>query len=65
SPLKKAEIIDWINNVRIGTDIESDEDFLVKLNVQVLSAQTIKDLRETVDTMMKYLHVTKGTNYDN
>ena len=60
SPLKKAEIIDWINNVRMGTDIEDDEQFLIKLNVQVLPAQTVKELRETVDTMMKYFYVTKG-----
>ncbi|MCK4576821.1 hypothetical protein KAU34_10465 [candidate division WOR-3 bacterium] len=60
SPLKKAEIVDWINNARIGTDIEDDEDFLIKLNVQVLPAQTVKELRETVDTMMKYFKVTKG-----
>lgn len=60
SPLKKAEIVDWINNARIGTDIEDDEQFLIKLNVQVLPAQTVKELRETVDTMMKYFKVTKG-----
>ena len=58
SPMKKAEIIDWINNVRMGTDIEDDDDFLIKLNVQKLSVQTIKELRETVDTMMKYFLVT-------
>ena len=55
SPLKKAEIIDWINKTRTGTTIEEDEDFLINLNVQVLSHQTVKELRETVDTMMKYL----------
>ena len=58
SPMKKAEIIDWINNVRMGTDIEDDDDFLIKLNVQKLSAQNIKELRETVDIMMKYFLVT-------
>ena len=62
SPLKKAEIIDWINNVRIGTDIEEDDDFLIKLNVQTLPAQTVKELRETVDTMMKYFLVSPKVN---
>jgi len=60
SPLKKTEIIDWINEARIGTDIEDDDQFLIKLNVQVLSHQTIKELRETVDIMMKYFNVTQG-----
>lgn len=59
SPLKKAEIVDWINEVRIGTDIEDDDQFLIKLNVQVLPAQTVKELRETVDTMMKYFREPK------
>lgn len=60
SPMKKAEIVGWIEKVRKDTAIEDDEEFLIQLNVQVLSAQTIKELRETVDTMMKYFHVTKG-----
>ena len=60
SPLKKGEIIDWINEARIGTDIEDDDQFLIKLNVQVLSHQTIKELRETVDIMMKYLNEAQG-----
>ena len=59
SPLKKQGIVDWINEKRIGTDIEEDRDFLIKLNVQVLSHQTIKELRETVDTMMKYFREPK------
>ena len=60
SPLKKGEIIDWINEARIGTDIEDDGQFLIKLNVQVLSHQTIKELRETVDIMMEYFNETQG-----
>ncbi|TET08475.1 MAG: hypothetical protein E3J83_03250 [Candidatus Atribacteria bacterium] len=54
SPLKKAEIIDWINEARMGTDLEEESQFLIKLDVQILSAQTVKELRETVDKMMKY-----------
>ena len=55
SPLKKQGIVDWINDKRVGTTIEGDEDFLINLNVQVLPHQTVKELRETVDAMMKYL----------
>lgn len=51
----KTEIIDWINNIRLGTLYEADAEFYVGLGCQLLKAQTKSELIETAKKLEELL----------
>lgn len=51
----KAEIIAYINNVRVGTPYENDAEFYVGLGCQILTHQKKEELIETVEKFEELL----------